>query len=719
MNPSDLDFLNELRQDFLLEAEEHLQTLTSGILELEKPQDPPAGLVESVFRSAHSLKGAAHAVQMPKVAFLCQSMESVFARLKNRTLSLEPKDYDMFQRALDCLAGLIRDPDRDDEESRSFAKVMEDLSRSEIAVSPLPPQMPREEPIPSPVKVADISREVPAAVGDMIRIKASKVDTLLLQAEEMISVRLALDQRLSELRALIPLVETCRRTCRSLDGNFSASLSALDDGIRRVAKAIDSDGRVTRGLIGRLLADAKDVLLLPASTLIQSFPKMARDLSRDMGKDVDFLVSGGDVEVDKRILEGMKDPLVHLLRNALDHGVEKPEERRRLGKPSRAKVVLSIGYTEGGQVEISMTDDGRGIDVERLRSRAVLSGLLSEEEAEGLDQASSVDLIFRSGLSTSALITDISGRGLGMAIVREKVEALGGSISVRSVPNGGTAFQMTLPLFIATFRGVLVEEGDRLFVLPTAKVERVLRVFAKDVRSLEGRETVSVDGRPLPLVRLGGVLNLELKVRHEGRGRFPLVVLSSGSLSVAFAVHGVLGEQEILLKGLGPQLVRVPFVSGATVLGSGKVVPVLNVKDLITAAMAKRTSVTGRETEEKTVSVLLVEDSITSRTLLKNILTSAGYSVTAAVDGQEGWDLLSNGRFDMVVSDVEMPRMNGFELTEAIRSNPAISEIPVVLVTSLDSQRDRERGIEVGADAYIVKSAFDQGALLEVMRRLL
>lgn len=305
-----------------------------------------------------------------------------------------------------------------------------------------------------------------------------------------------------------------------------------------------------------------------------------------------------------------------------------------------------------------------------------------------------------------------------MAIVKENVEALGGNLSLSSITGKGTTFKVRLPLSMATFRGVLVEEWGQSFVLPTSQVIRVAQVHSDGVRSLEGREAIDLDGTTYPLARLGSILGLSKEERDDLSNSFPVVVLSSSS-SFAFAVQSVKGEQEILLKGLGPQLLKVPFVSGATVMGSGKVVPVLRVKDLIQRASERKSSVTTEKTEERPTSVLLVEDSITSRTLLKNILTGSGYTVHTAVDGQEGLELFNREPFDIVVSDVEMPRMNGFELASSIRSHGTRGATPIVLVTSLDSQRDRERGVEAGADAYIVKSSFDQTNLLEVMRRLL
>lgn len=331
-------------------------------------------------------------------------------------------------------------------------------------------------------------------------------------------------------------------------------------------------------------------------------------------------------------------------------------------------------------------------------------------------------LIFQSGLSTSSIISEVSGRGLGMAIVREGVEAMGGKISLTSLPGKGTAFTISLPVSLASFRGVIVEEQGRQFVLPTVNVKRVARVFRNCVKRAENREMVTVDGRPYALARLGAVLGLDPREGGQEKDVFPVVVAGTGDSCIAFAVDRVADEQEVLLKSMGSHLKRVRNVAGVTVLGTGKVVPVLHCGDLVKSA-SKESPCTSREltesmTEREPIKILVAEDSITSRALLKNILTAAGYNVLTAADGREALKILEAEGASLVVSDVEMPDINGFELTARIRSSEVLSETPVILVTSLESAEDRERGVTAGADAYIVKSGFDQEALLDVIRRL-
>jgi len=364
---------------------------------------------------------------------------------------------------------------------------------------------------------------------------------------------------------------------------------------------------------------------------------------------------------------------------------------------------------------------------------AVAVEFLSSQEAASVSEENLLDLIFNSGFSTSAMITEISGRGLGMAIVREKIDNLGGRITVSTRPGTGTEFAIHLPVSIAVCRGVRVIAAGREFVVPSLKVERVFRAEKKLLRTVEGVMTVVNEERVLPVLDLASLLGLKAKIdkSRKDRAELSLMVIGSGNRCQALVVDEILGEQEILVKSLGKQLVRVPLIAGATILGSGKVVPIINVKDILESSGLRRSgnrisdleandfSVDGSQESASARRLLVVDDSMTSRMLIQNILEAAGYLVTTAVDGLAALTLLQSQDFDLVVSDVEMPRMDGFLLTENIREDECLAEIPVVLVTSLGSREDRERGVAAGADAYIVKSDFDQNNLLEVIERLL
>ena len=745
---------------FRIEAREHITKLASGLIDLERSSDKAgqAGTTETVFREAHSLKGAARAVNLAGIEEVCQVLESIFAALKRGELPLSAPLFDLLQKAVDALTGLLNAPDMGEQpaERASIRELIRKLELTARGRQPLPQKSDSGQGAP------DV-REQPAAAcpvvapekTETVRIAAAKMDAILLNAEELLSVRLFVEQRVTELRELRELITGWKERCdkvlpevRSLQrepGILSGSGVGHNTnfGIRKVneflewneelvgivsgklaalARATEQESRFLGSIVDGLLRDIKKALILPFATLLEVFPKLVRDLSHAQGKDVELNVRGGDLELDRRILEELKDPLIHIVRNCIDHGLENKEQRRRLGKPERGALTIEVVQKEGGKVEITVSDDGRGIAAEEVKEAAVKAGLLTAGAAKLLGDTDALKLIFLSGVSTSPIITDLSGRGLGLAIVRERVEKLGGTITVETLPDKGTSFRATLPVTLATFRGVIVRVGEGFFVLPTIYVERALRVSREEIKTVENREAIELEGRTVALVRLADILEIAAGREEDAAQKAPVVVLEMADTRIAFLLDEVLNEQEILMKDMGPQLVRVRNIAGATVLGTGQAVPVLHVPDLLKSAgqaPAARAPMLPLRLEEKKKSLLVVEDSITARTLLKNILEAAGYTVQTAVDGLAAFNLLRAGGFDLTVSDVDMPRMNGFELTAKIRADKGLQDMPVVLVTALDSRADRERGIDVGANAYIVKSSFDQSNLLEVIGRLL
>lgn len=590
------------------------------------------------------------------------------------------------------------------------------------------------------------ARYVPdVLLAETVRIPLRKLDPLLLQAEEMIQAKLAITQRAVDLHKLEQTLLRWRAdwaVWKTQQGGvnlalpvwFEDQLDVLAGQIEDASRHLDQDRRVLSNMVDEHLDAMRQTLLLPASTLLEPFPRLVRDLARDQGKEVHLEIHGAEIEVDKRILEELKDPLVHLVRNCVDHGIERPPVRVERQKPTQGLLTLAFRIVESRFVEIDLADDGEGVPVDRVRAAAVRAGLLSEAAAAAQKPDEILPLIFQSGLSTSQILTDLSGRGLGMAIVREKVEQLGGTVSVESAPGQGTAFHLRLPLSRATLRGVRVVARGHQVVLPTAQVERVLRLHAKTIQTVENRETIQWDGQVLAIVSLGAILGLPSRPQDAPGISDPglasgasdyvsVLVLGLGERRIAVQVEEILAEEEVLLKGLGQQLLRVRNIAGATVLGTGQVVPILNVADLIVSATHPGVVAdTGIRPEPDTAPprhILVAEDSITSRSLIMNILESGGYVVTTAVDGMDAFAKLGKGGFDLVVSDVDMPRMSGFELTKKIRDDQLLGQLPVILVTALGSRQDQERGVEVGASAYIIKSSFDQSNLLDVVRRLL
>lgn len=750
----DNDFQKRLLATFKVETREHLTALSAGLIDLEKAGSPERRreVLEAVFREAHSLKGAARSVNMSGVESLSHALEGVFAKFRREEGAPSPALLDLLHRTIDTIDKQVLSGEAD-RDPAGKSRVRELVSSLEKAVKGAPAPPPQAPPRPEHQESPPPVKPVPS---DTIRISAGKLDSLLRQAEEMLTAKQAALQRAAELgeisatlaswekewKKALPALRSLRKAWQAPAGRAAADMDAGRQGkllefceashaavkalqvkTNNLAKGAASDRHALDGMVDTLLDDLKEVLMLPCATALEVLPRMVRELARDRGKDAELVIAGETVEIDKRVLEEMKDPLIHLVRNCIDHGIEKPAERERRNKPARGRITVSVALIDSSRVELVVGDDGGGIDTARLAELAGRQGIVPPGEANRLGDEELLELIFRSGVSTSPLITDISGRGLGLAIVREKVEKLGGTVTVASEPQVGTTFRMVLPLTLSTYRGVLVRAGDQTFIVPAAGVERVARVDKAALKTVENRETVEVGGAPLSFVRLADVLQLPRYDRSGDAGMIPLFVIGSGVSRIAFGVDGILDEQEVLVKSLGPQLTRVRNVAGATVLGTGRVATILHPGDLVKsavkgAALAAGAAYPAEKAEAPGRSVLIAEDSITARTLLKNILETAGYRTSTAVDGIDALTRLKTEQIDLVVSDVDMPRMNGFELTAKIRAAREFADLPVVLVTSLDSREDRERGIEAGANAYIVKSSFDQSNLLEVIKRL-
>jgi two-component system chemotaxis sensor kinase CheA len=651
-----------------------------------------------------------------------------------------------------------------------------------VAINP-PSHTVASEPAPAPgrelasdgaMALAPISSEAPAATQaaaipsalpsapratGMVRLPVKRLETLLLEAEGMILSKLAAhdhartladsvsafsewdaewqktqsalhvlqqDARLAEDEhdAADPKRTALNTVLRFLEWN-EGSQRTMAANLALNTRSAKTEAHSFGSKVDRLLHGVKQALMQQCMTMLNEFSRTVRDLGRDQGKTVNLVLEGAALEMDRRILEALREPLLHLVRNSIDHGIEKPEERIAAGKTATATVKITASQKDSSKVEFTITDDGAGIDIAKVAAAAVKQRILSPDRAPLLSEPESLALIFQSGLSTSPLITDISGRGLGMAIVREVIENLGGTITVESRRGQGTTFRLIVPLTLATFRGVCVRVADRLFVVPTLALSRVVSAERNTIETVENRAALIIDGMPVMLVKLRDVLELsDPQTRLPGDKLFAMV-LGAAERRVAFEVDEILGDQEILIKPLGRYLARVPNVLGAAVLGTGRVAPVLNSHDLLksaaTAARIYKSENHGQNDEaiERDKSILVVEDSITARGLLKNILETAGYRVTTAVDGADAWSTLRLETFQLVISDVEMPRMNGFDLTARIRADKKLTELPVLLLTALESREDRERGVDVGANAYIVKSDFDQERLLDVIRRLI
>jgi len=743
----------QLLAAFQDEARERLEALYAGLSSLEGADRdaPPTDVLDAVFREVHSLKGAARSVNLTVVESLCQEVESIFAEIKAHRLAFSGRLFDALYAAIQLVERSIA-PDADAEKaSREIKNMIQSLTDAKACE-------PSEEK-PSEKEASDRAGEEKSAdepkpdakplFASSVRIPTDKLDALLLKTEELIPVKQSAYQHLNRLQHLNHSIQEWRQKWERFQGDFRRFQGAkdadaaielttafiddtrefirdIDQRMTKTATAFERNNRTFSGLLDDLLEETKKTSLMPFSSLFTVFPRMVREIAKDRGKSVDLKTSGENVEIDKRILEGIKDPLTHLLRNAVDHGIEAPEVRTSQGKPAMGTIHVAVSQPESNQVSLEISDDGEGIHIETIKTQAIEKGIISSAHAASLDEAEALNLILNSGVSSSPMITEISGRGLGMSIIKDALDHLGGRMRIRSEPGRGTAFSIKLPVTLATFRGVLIEVSGYLFILPNAQIRHSLKIRPETVKTAENQAIISFNGRPVSLVDMADVLGISKpgpNPRRSEQKTIPAVILENGATQMAFRVDAVINEQEVLVKPLGKQLKKVRHIAGATVLGTGRVVPILNIKELIVSASSHSmpsVQPSGEHPEQarRPKSVLVVEDSFTSRTLLKNILEASGYQVETAIDGTDGLSRLKSRYFDAVVSDIEMPRMDGFELTAGIRADNSLAALPVILVTSLDAAKDREKGMEAGADAYIVKSSFDQSNLIEVLDQL-
>ncbi|MFN2110620.1 MAG: chemotaxis protein CheW [Anaerolineae bacterium] len=597
-----------------------------------------------------------------------------------------------------------------------------------------------------------------ASSVETIRIDAAKLDALMAQLSELHITRIRAEQRLAQVqhaqdamgdwqKEWLAVRETygrlnrraARRTAedhlsRDTDRLLSY-LTASQEHLRDMVALINDMGREYSNdtmqlslAVDALEDEIKRARMLSLNTITATFGRMVRDLAHSAGKEAALTIIGGDVELDKRVLEQIKDPLIHLLRNAIDHGMETPDVRVSLGKPRAGTITLKAEQVEKNVV-ISVSDDGRGLDFEAIRR---VLARRNGAEAHTLGEMELTEAIFGLGISTSPIVTDVSGRGVGLDVVRRNVEELHGRIHVASNNGSGATFTLTLPLALTSSRALVVQVSDQTYAIPLNAIERILDVTPREIYHVGGREMLRYNGTAFSVAHLSDVLGLPRTAQGDKPDhRLTVLLLASAQRRMAFIVDELLGEQEVVIKDLGSQVQRLGGIAGATITGDGAVLLVLNAGDLIKLALRNegrgiavlQTAPAEAEADaaKPQKHIFIVDDSITTRTLEKNILEAAGYYVSVATDGLEALNAIEADIAlpDLVISDVAMPRLDGIDLTTQLKTNTRTAEVPVILVTSLASAADKARGIEAGADAYIVKGNFDQNNLLETIEQLI
>ena len=746
---SEAEIRARLGSVFRGELQDHVRLIEQNLLALERDAGTgaEAALYSTLFRSAHSLKGAARVVQAYSIEAACHRLEEILQSLRDGRLSA---DRDLFQFLLAVVDGIAQSGPSIDA-SPNTPSALDGLLPKLIAVA-------ERGGASASAEAEVVGSQLPPALvqprsDGFVRVPTSKLDALLAQSEQLLVSRRRADQQdvafeqlleqtrplqaqLQDLERMVAqalagdraghvVTETassvwdCRtRSAKRALADHQVDLQGLSDALRALTQGVASDRRALDQAAEALDDEVRRVRMLPFAGVCDGFDRLARDLTDDGVKQVEIIIEGGEVELDRSVLEGLRDPLVHLVRNAIDHGIEPAEVRRQAGKPAAGRIVVKA-VLRGMRVEVEVADDGYGIDLDAVRAEADRRGLGQMAATNTL-----LDHIFRAGFTTSARASAVSGRGLGLDVVKSQVEAMRGGVEVFTEKGRGSQFKLTLPLTLTSIRGLLVVAGGSVFALDTANVRKLLRVPRSDIREVEGRAMIVGEGPPLALASLATLLGLPTSGAEAERDKVHVVVLAVGGSEAALAVEELLSEQELLVRNLGSRLKRVRYVAGGTVLPTGRIALILHASDVVQAALAgtdrgllmPKTPAGTRAARKRLV---VADDSVTTRTLMKSILEGAGYEVLVAADGAEAWRMVQDKGADLVVTDVEMPRMDGFELTEAIRGSALFREVPVILVTALESEADKTRGLRVGASAYLLKSAFDQRDLLHSVAQFL
>jgi two-component system chemotaxis sensor kinase CheA len=700
------ELLRQLLASFVVELDEQVRSFGAELLALEKQgQSGAEERVRTLFRIAHTIKGGARAVDAPALASLANDLEEVLTRLRASGGAPPVEMHAALYGAGDAIAAAGR-------ALRETGQVPGTL------VAPA-----REALAQWLTTVGEPSTPAPAA--------PPKPDTSSAAREERAAARVATSRLNDLLSSSSEMLVALRRTERRLEALESAAIDVLVRGPARAAEVpVREKARaLATAVVGlarehRVLADAalrldeevRRVRLLPFAEALAGIERVARDAAAVSGKTIKMAFSGEDTLLDRAVLDELRDPLHHLVRNAADHGIETPAARRAAGKPEEGRIEIGARVS-GGSVEITVVDDGRGIDVEALRARAA-----ERHRTVPTRDAELVQLVFEAGFSTAPRVTGVSGRGVGLDVVRSRVEAMRGHVALDFTPGVGTRFRLTVPVELSTMRAVLLHAGDQIVAVASHQVRKVTRVGLEELPLAEGRRRLTTGGAPVPVVALAPLLGIGAAPTTSAK--LPVAVLEIGGDAAAFAVDELVDEVALTVKRLPARLAASRHLAGASILADGRVALILNVATLLKEALRKRADdlAPRAAAARRRPRVLLVDDSITTRGLERSILEAAGYEVVTATDGGEAWMLLQeqapDQQFDVIVSDIEMPNVTGFELTERVRATHALARVPVVLVSGLASDADRARGLELGADAYVVKSAFQQSMLLETIAEL-
>lgn len=760
-----VSFSNEAELDptmfdlFCAEIETQCKILNQSLLEIERtPKDQKQ--IESLMRAAHSIKGAARVMNIDPIVRLAHAMEDCFVATHQAEMPIER--VDQLLRSVDLLTQLTK---VNLKEFRAWLSehisLIENLI-TELIASPKPAALiakKESEPLTTPeastipfrqatqlqVTLSQTEREKVFQTGldqdRILRITAENLNRLMgLAGESLIESRWffpfagslqEFKNKLMEMEKVIHILrdhlqkeslnEAVQRDLtdlyqqvHSLYTLLNERLGELDDFIRRHAVLSD-----------HLYQEVINSRMRPFGDGVEPLPRMVRDLAHQLGKRVRLEIEGKSTLVDREILEKLESPLSHLLRNAVDHGIELPKERQAAGKPEEGVIKLDAHH-RGGMLAITVSDDGRGVDIEKLRRTIVDKKQMSVEMANRLTDSEVLDFLFLPGFSTSVHLTEISGRGVGLDIVQRAVQEVGGVIRTVSYPDKGMSFYLQLPLTLSVINALLVQISGEAYAFPSARVDQVFLVPHENIRLIENRQFFHYEAENIGLVPAWMVLDLdEPQLVCED---VPVIVISEHLNKYGLVVDYLIGEKELVVQKLDPRLGKIPNISAGALMEDGSPILIVDVEDMLCSIddllSSNRWMKIAHAYEEQTVPslkkcILVVDDSLTVREVECRLLLNEGYQVETAVNGIDGWNAVRLRRYDLVITDIDMPRMNGIELSKAIKHDPKLKHIPVMIVSYKEGEEDRLKGLEAGADYYLTKSSFHDATLIDAVRNLI
>ena len=765
-----MDDLQELLEDFLVEAFEMIEEMDQDLVELENNPDD-LELLNKIFRVAHTIKGSGSFLNFDKLTHLTHHMEAVLDKARKGELKITPEIMDVILESVDAMKAIleyIRDngddssPDIDIEPivkkldaivNGNFSSSSQEENAGGINLDEITPDNLDELDL-SDLSPEELDKVLDKLVEDMntspeeeiveevveeeSKEKVKKEEKETLPAKEP-SKELTKEEQKKDLQKKIVSTkeQTIRVDVKRLDQlmNLIGELVLAKNRLIKIYNDVEEryEGEKFLEELNQVVSSISIVTtdlqiavmktrMLPIGKVFNKFPRLVRDLARELGKKVKLIIEGEDTELDKSIIEEIGDPLVHMIRNAIDHGIEPPEERRKLGKPEEGTIWLRA-YNEGNMIVIEIKDDGRGMDPEVLKRKAIEKGIITPQEAENMSDKEAFMLIFKPGFSTASKITNVSGRGVGMDVVKTNIEKLNGIIEVDSVLGKGTTFKLKIPLTLAIIQALLVASQEDLFAVPLSNVIETVRIVEEDIYTIEGRSVLKLRDEVLPLVNMADIFNIEKILMPEKY--LYVVILGLGATKIGLIVDRFIGQEEIVIKSLGEFLKGLPGIAGATIRGDGRVTLIVDVASLMKLAKdthnKKLVTDSLKEAKKKKekpedYNVMIVDDSAMDRKIMREALKELGVNIIEAKDGLEALNMLKQNDIDAMLIDIEMPRMDGYTLAQEIRKYNKYRKLPLIAVTSRATKADRVRGVEVGMDEYITKP-YTKEYLQNVIRR--